>query len=613
MSSKSKLKFGLLAATAVILLNPGLVSTSFKSPNADLRAQELLLPKPGLPGQGFDNRTGSIDPLLVSAPATSDLSGANAAFQPPVASVAPAAAAVAVNPNAAPGENPFLKPAAPSAGMAQRPASAPSVASVPVPQNATAAPAATVVNPFAPARAENAAPAGAALANAGTAAPAVDISALRYYASTRDLQRVGAELRRLKDLYPDWQPPKDLFTPTTAVDEEPLWKIYSTGNYAAVRASIARAQSVNPKWQPSDDLMAKLQLGETRSLISSAMAQSRWKDVISTAQALPSIMVCGEMQVQWNVAEAFARLRNYADAFEVYRYILTGCDDQNHRLATIQKASLLIPPAGLQSLLALGRTTPEGYPEFENIGFDGIRRQIGTFIEHGDFAEMPASEEIERFVNFVQRTASVQDANLIGWYFYAQKEWSNANAWFTQAAKFERDPKSIEGVVLTLRQMEKTDEALKVARHYVKMTPDIARQYIEIVASQLTADKPAIAIDEAETKLFMDTVTSQKSALGAQALGWKYLAENDKAAAKVWFADSVEWQPTEGGVVGLAVLAARARNYQALSSIKANYGKSYAALQDFKIYRVSSPRKVIKRKVVSEKPKTLADYFRKDT
>ncbi len=609
MSSKSKLKFSLLAATAVLLLNPGLVSKTFQNGDSELQAQEMSWALTA-PANDASRRDAS-DPLLAPVPgavSSSAVSAANAAFAPPAASVAPATDRVAVNPQAEPGDNPFLRQAATATAPVATSVAVALPAALPAAEpRGVATPA--VANPFTAATGPTAEAAPAQPASATS----VDISALRYYASTRDLKRVGAELRRLKDLYPDWQPPKDLFTPVSQVDEQPLWNIYATGNYAAVRAGIARAQSINPKWQPSEDLMNKLQLGEARSLIDSAMAQSRWKDVISTAQALPSLMVCGEMQVQWNVAEAFAHLRNYADAFDVYRYILSSCDDPTMRLSTVQKASLLIPPVGFTSLLALGRTTQDGHPEFENLGFDGIRRQIGAFIEHGDFSEMPANEEITRFVDFIQRNASVEDANLVGWYFYSQKEWTTANAWFLQATKFKRGPKSIEGLILTLRQMDKTEDALKLARHYIKMSPDVARQYIEIVSSVLTADKPALALGETENALFEETVTSQKSALGAQALGWKYLASNDKAAAKTWFADSVEWQPTEGGVVGLAVLAARAKNGRALSALKVNYGKTFTALQDFKVYR---PRYVAKRtpkmrdKSVSSKPRTLVDYLR---
>jgi tetratricopeptide (TPR) repeat protein len=418
----------------------------------------------------------------------------------------------------------------------------------------------------------------------------VDDRALRYYAASKDLKRLGAEMRRLKMLYPDWQPPKDLFSPVANVNEQPLWDIYKTGNYAAVRARIAQMQSSNPNWRPSDDLMQKLQMSEVRSLIYRAYAQHRWQEVISTAQAASSILVCSDMQVLWDVGESFAQIRNYSQSFDVYKYILTSCDDPSLRLATVQKASLQLPSQGTASLISYGRVMADGTSEFESIGFDGIRRQIGAFIANTDMAAAPAEDDLKRFVDFVQRSGSGADAGLVGWFFYAQEDWQMANSWFIQAAQYDPSPKNIEGVILTLRNMDRPDDALKLARRYIKASPEIARQYVEIVSETLTSEKPTIALKDKQFDDFEKVVADQKSALGAQALGWKYLNDGDKAKAKDWFKQSVSWEPTEGGVVGLAVMASRAKDYRVLSALKAEYHDNYASLDDFKIY---SPGKKI--------------------
>ncbi|OLP61217.1 hypothetical protein BJF93_20715 [Xaviernesmea oryzae] len=603
MSAKSKLKFSLLAATAVFLFNPGLMPKALQSDTA-LRAQEIQAP--GL-GELLDSpanaggKAGSVNAALALPASSADKAAASADT------------AVAINPHSKPGENPFQ-----SSGSALAPkmaAQAPAVVAVtpavlvgpaavshgPADVAAIATP--VSLNPFESQMSHD----DTQSADSVSVAPLkVDISALRYYAASKDLKRLGAEMRRLKDLYPDWQPPKDLFSQSVAIDEQPLWTIYARGDFASVRAEIARIQSANPKWQPSEDLIQKLKVGETRALILSATAQGRWRDVLSTAQAVPQIMVCQEMQVQWNVAEAFARLKNYAEAFDVYHYILSTCDDPAMRLATVQKAGLLLPSAGTTSLIALGRPLPDGGTEFEEIGFDGLRHDIGAFIEKGDFATMPQGEDLTRFVEFVQRTSSAKDATLIGWYFYSQKDWTSANAWFIQAAKYQRDPKSIEGVILTLRNMDRHADALQMARRYMTASPDIAKQYIEIVSGALTQDKASLKLEKDDADTFEKVVAEQKSALGGQALGWKYLASGDKAIAQKWFSDSVSWEPTEGGVIGLAVLASRAKNYATLTALKIKYASEFEGLRDFRVYkprpaRVASTRPVKVKKVEEKK------------
>jgi hypothetical protein len=604
MSGKSKLTLALLAATALFTFNPGMVSSVLRVDQA-LSAQELLLDQSA--EDGLESLTGDMAAEDADAvPDRASRTEQNAAFLP-------SQTATAVDTEVAPGENPFaVRVAVPPVRVVPQAVRLTTDGAFTIDPPATAVVVEKQANPFvdaaAAARAKDA-------ATAVTTKAKVDDSALRYYAASKDLKRLGSEMRRLKTLYPDWQPPKDLFSPVANVSEQPLWDIYATGDYAAVRAKIAFMQSTNPKWQPSEDLIQKLHVGEARALINRAFTQKRWAQVISTAQASPQMLVCSEMQVLWQVGESFARTKNYAQSFDLYKYILSSCDDADLRLATVQKASLLLPSQGLASLVAFGRVLPDGTSEFEDIAFDSVRRKLGAFTQDGDFASIPGDADMKRFVDYVQRKGSAKDAGLIAWFFYAQEDWTTANSWFIQAAQYERTPKNIEGVILTLRNLEKKEEALKVARRYLKTSPEIAVQYVEIVASEMTAEKPEIVLKEKELESFEKIVTDQKSALGAQALGWKYLEDGKMDVARGWFTESVDWQPTEGGVVGLAVLAARAKNYKALASLKNQYLQEYAALGDFKVYspRAYKPKKLRTKNSETKVKKKRMFLFQSDT
>lgn len=617
MSGKSKVAYVLLATTGLFAFNPNLASLIFHV-DQSLSAEESPLDRNAVTGLN----------VLTDPSADADAS-LNAADSPSAkrdyTGLAPVADDMAVRAkDFVPGENPF-QPAEQLQAMLQ-----PAANTVTNPVVTTRAvtnegalrlddparkPAVDpAANPFVDQTAKVKLDLPADKSDAKAKAQ-VDDSALRYYATSRDLKRLGAEMRRLKTLYPDWQPPKDLFSPVASVNEQPLWEIYKTGNYAAVRARIAQMQSTNPKWQPSDDLMQKLEMGEVRSLVYRAYAQRRWQDVISTAQSAPSILVCTDMQVLWDVGESFAQIKNYAQSFDVYQYVLTSCDDPALRLATVQKASLLLPPQGTTSLLSYGRIMADGTSEFENIGFDGIRRQIGAYIENTDMATAPSEGDLKRYVDFIQRTGSGTDAGLLGWFFYAQEDWRMANSWFIQAAQYDRSPKNIEGVILSLRNMERPDDALKLARRYLKASPEIANQYVEIVSASLTSDKPTIDLKGKPLDDFEKVVAEQESALGAQALGWKYLGDGEKDKAKQWFTQSVNWQPTEGGVVGLAVMASRAKDYRVLSALKAEYRKDYASLDDFRIYspnKKAIPFKKGKARGSLSNAKSTAGFWKKN-
>lgn len=501
----------------------------------------------------------------------------------------------------APGENPFGPSAATTA---RRPAVAQPVATAPAPQPASLAPATDDIEAqIAKLSQQTEQPAAASK-------PEVDETALRYYAQTRDLKRLGAELRRLKTLYPDWDAPEDLFDTPTNISEQPLWDIFGSGDYVRVRTEIAKLQSENPNWKPSQELLDKLSLAETRRLMERSYAQANWGQVVSLAEATPQLMVCAEMNTMWITAESLAQSRDFARAFDLYKYIVTTCEEPNERLSTVQKASLLLPEAGTRSLVALGNILPDGTGEFDSVSFDLVRRKMGIVAQGQGPANALTTDELQSFSDFVQRSFSATDAELFGWFYYGQQSWEASYHWFVSATRMTASPKSIEGVILTLRNLQHRDEALQLARQYAPQTPELKKIYIELVSAGLTDQDNPLSLEEAELKTFENYVFEQKSALGAQALGWHRLDNKDGKNAARLFEQSIEWEATEGGVVGLAVLAARAKNWKRVAAIKKQYGEEFAALEDVKVYRPKVKQKPAKPK---EKPNLLTWLLNKDT
>jgi cellulose synthase operon protein C len=525
----------------------------------------------------------------------------------PSALRAPAAAPVI------PGENPFVPrstavlPGQPAqvqadAGLQPAPAAAPwqtAALSVPATEE-TIAPAAP--RPFVLDLKEGTASAGEAQQTpANVEGP--DEGALRYYASQRDLKRVGAEIRRLKSRFPGWEVPADLFSPTGRVNEQPLWDLYAVGNYAAVRQMIDRLRGDNANWTPSADLTTKLARAEARQEMDRAYRQKNWFQVLLLAQNTPDILVCEEMNALWMVAEALAASRENGSSFELYKYILTRCPNQQERLATMQKAKLVLPEEGTASLLGLGRVMPDGTLEFEDVGFDGLRERMGRVAQGDAPLAAPAADELARFAEFVQRRPTAADAALFGWYCYGLEEWQAAQAWFAFAQQIAPDPKMIEGIVLTTRNLGDYERAMEIAMKHRDRSPELTKVFIELGAASLTSDDIAFTFTSEEQDIFEKAVEKRRSALGAQAAGWLYVTRNDLDTARKWFTRSVDWEVTEGGVVGLAVIASRRKQNDVLASLKSQYGGRYDGLSDFTVYRSKS---VAKRSVSSAGNRTAS-------
>lgn len=488
------------------------------------------------------------------------------------------AAPVATVPVSAPGENPFA-PLAPSPATQPGPNAA-----SPFPVAAPATPGATAEATAAPLSLAPSGPADAA--PAAPAAKTVDETALRYYAQQRDLPRVGAEIRRLKALYPGWEPPADLFTPQTTVNEQPLWDLFAGGQYVAEHTRIEQLKSANPAWIPSADLLDKLQDAETKEAMRIAYNAGNWTQVIATAQKRNAILVCANIEALWQLGEAFARVRNYAQSFDVYKYVLVNCADPTERLSTMQKATALLPQPGIDSLVLLGRPQPDGTSEFADISFNKLRADLAAATDDDPNADLVDPGQIERFASYVRTTRRPSDIGLIGWYYYHLSEYKAAYAWFAAGSRASRDPKFIEGEILSLRGGEQTDAALKLATQVQARSPELTKQYIELVAAVLTDPSSTTTFTSEQMKAFEDIVTRSKSALGAQAVGWTYIAANDLADASTWFQQSMGWGVTEGGVIGEAVVASRLKQYGTLSSLKSEYTTQYPGLAKFHVYTV---------------------------
>ncbi|MCY0094911.1 hypothetical protein [Hoeflea ulvae] len=407
----------------------------------------------------------------------------------------------------------------------------------------------------------------------------VDIGALRYYASKRDLPRVGAEMRRLKLSHPGWEPPSDLFSPQNNVDEQPLWDRFALGDYSGVRARIANYKSVNPEWNPSEELSSKLLTAEARLSLERAFASGNGAEVISIASSRPELLVCNQMQTLWNVGETLARMQEYARAFELYKYILTNCDNPSERLATVQKLSLVLPEPGISALIAMGRILPDGTSEFEDVSFNPLRSAMGKVSAGDDLLAPPISEaELRRFAAFVQRHQKAEDAGLFGWYYFSKQQYDASHAWFSAASYIKKDPKLLEGVILSLRRLDRTKEAFDFARKTRDLSPDLSVQYVQIIAEALTKEDSDLKLSDEEFSEYQEIVSKTESALGAQAIGWSLVAKKDYRDAREWFGNSVDWEISKGGVIGLAVVASRLRHYKTLASIRRKYGDQYDEL-----------------------------------
>src|SRR3954454_2952851 len=180
-------------------------------------------------------------------------------------------------------------------------------------------------------------PAFAAEKPPAPAAAEIDLSALRYYASRNETRRVEAEIRRLRSLYPGWQPPADPAAIAVESDpspDQPLWDLFKADRLDELKDEIAKRRAADASFEPPAELEAKLAAKEARALLVQASDKGDFAAVATMART-PGLVTPADLDVSWRAAEAAARLGDTARSVEINRAILAEVQNPNQRLATV--------------------------------------------------------------------------------------------------------------------------------------------------------------------------------------------------------------------------------------------------------------------------------------
>lgn len=383
--------------------------------------------------------------------------------------------------------------------------------------------------------------------------PAVDESALRYFAARGDTARLQAEISRLRTLYPNWTPPADPLAVQVTTDRqlEMMWQLYAQSRYADVRKAIAERQLGEPGWQPPADLLDRLKLAEARAGLVVASDAKNYDLVIRMAAENASLLTCSEVDILWRVAEAFARTDRQGRGRDAYAYILNNCDNPSERFATAQKASELLPPDMLENLLSKERTPPGSQPEFEPLRDDIARRLVAN--GNTDAKLVVPEKYLTRLERLAEANGMPSDALLLGWYHYRRDNLGGAERWFRRAFNKEESASAAEGLALTLIAQKSPVEAETILYRWRDTSSGSKEAYLAAVANLLALDPPPVLQDEVLRRM-APVVIAARNADAAQQFGWYARAMQQLETAAEWFQTALSWKKDdEPSAYGLAL------------------------------------------------------------
>lgn len=389
--------------------------------------------------------------------------------------------------------------------------------------------------------------------DAADATPDVDESALRYFARQGDTRRLEIEIARLRVLYPNWTPPADPLAAPVNGDErlEAIWLLYSQGRLAEARQAIAERQAQEPDWQPPGDLLDRLALAEARERLVNASEIDQYGTVIAIASENPQLLTCGEVDVLWRVAGAFAQTERQARAHDAYRYILTNCDEQGERLATMQNATQLLPEPLVDDLLTLERFDAAGAGEFASVRDDLARDAVAR--GGRDAAVTAPAGQLARVERLAREERDASDARLLGWYHLLRENHEQAEEWFRIALASEDSADASEGLALALVARGQYAEAEAVIYPWRGENDDTRGVYLSAVANLLGME-PRVVLPEEVLSRMVTEVAAARDVPSARQLGWYARAWEQHPTAGRWFSTALRWDPDdEPSAYGLAL------------------------------------------------------------
>lgn len=414
-----------------------------------------------------------------------------------------------------------------------------------------------------------------------TAAPsAADESALRYFARQGDVDRLEAELRRLRALYPDWDPPTNLLDPVGEDQQtQQIWNLYGEGRFGEARELLAQRQQRDPNWEAPTALVNALNEAESRERLTNASKLEQWQAVIRIASENPDLLVCGNIDVLWRVAEAFAKTDKPQRAYDAYAYVLQNCQDTQERIATVEKASELLPDNLLEELFKFGRTGADGENEFAGVELNTIRRAVGRAAE--DPSITVPEPQLQVLAKEAATGRDTNDATLLGWYLYRHENPQDGLDWFRFALERGHGVEAAQGFILSLRAMDDEARAREAAYIWRDTSQNIMDIYLEAVATFLTG-KDIFAIDQETVTRFAPVVVQQKDANGAQALGWYAYNTCQFQSAEDWFVTSAGWKASEAALFGLALARLRLGDTVGFDEVVDEWGPVYPAVESLR-------------------------------
>ena len=408
----------------------------------------------------------------------------------------------------------------------------------------------------------------------------IDETALREYVAQKRPERVAAETRRLRKLYPGWTVPTDLWTARpSGLDEAPLWELYEAGSLAQLHKEMDERQAREPNWRPSDDLTRKIAAREFRGLIMDKVANGQWTEVAQSLRDKNLAGMSDDVELMWFAAEAYARTERIADAAATYRLVLDRSSDARQRIATLQKALVTLPMAEVDKLIAAQKSESrkaDSFGEFDAIGVDITRARLASFLR-GEPSTAIDPVQLAALDDVVRQSSDSRQGGLLAWYAFRRGNFDKALEWFKWSIVRGGDATIAHGLALTLNKLGFRREAEDVAYAWREQAANNAILFIDTLETDLTRETPP-KIEPARLTRYAEVTLKLQSGEGAQGLAWYAYNSCQFETALEWFQHAAAWFPKEATIYGYAMTLQRLKRQREFLDVVNRYDGAFPSV-----------------------------------
>ncbi len=421
----------------------------------------------------------------------------------------------------------------------------------------------------------------ATLRDGEEAAPNLDpvhTAALYYYAKERQIDRVEAEIARLRSLHPGFNPPQDLYLAADEIvpDETTLWDLFAADDFTSIDAEIIRRTAADPGWMPTADFQAKLARKKQRVRMKELADAEDW---LGLADLSASIDTATETDVDliWMQIDALSATGNRDGLAKSLRGVLLrdGANrlSDEHLVVTLQKALRDFPAAEIGKLASVLWPQQSGTYLPAAVALDIARKQVAEFNANKEAAPVPSSA-LQLLALEARKTRNPEDLSLLGWHDIKVEQPQSASEWFAIAMEVAPGPQNAKGMYLSLERQKLDREAYEFAETHLSDLSDDPVFLMNVLSSRF-GNPGEDAIGEEAVLAYSTAIMETSSPDHAEILGWYAYNSRQFDAAEAWFRQSYSWEASADRLKGLALALLQSGDKRGFAALKQDFAHVY--------------------------------------